>query len=643
MLSSDHFYMNKFTIAGIVSGWVVLISMGIRPASLPAARRFARPDTLILRPDTLIDNFVKDSAYRAIFTRDTTVRVDSAALRARADSARMALPEIQTGDLNGLAVCAGAPVAVTYTMTGQFSPDNRFLLQLVDASGRITNLSDSVRTGPISGVVPASMPAGSRYSLRVASTSPVVTGTLQPLRILPAPLARIELPDGGTAVTVLPGQPALVRVALSGQGPWSFVLSDGTKVLNTMQTPYEVVVVPEKPTVYKVLSVSGPCGSGTVTGEVIVNVNENPTPQLALKAPNGGYRVCTGTPFQVAFNATGKYNTGNAFTVQLAGDDGTWTNISASGAASPLVARLPYGISPKGAYRLRVISSFPSMSSDTTRLAVAAQASVVLRSDTIRVAEGKSADLTLDFAGGGPWFVLLSDGTYENNITKTPHTIRVTPANPTPYGITSAGGACGVGEFTGRAFVNVNIPPSAITTGNLSSKTICYGSEITIPFTTTGRFYANNKFIVQIADSSGRFISQLTTYKDGVLKGTLSPAYLMDTVSTLRLRVISTSPAVTGSETTLNMLAPNAAIASVAGEATIRPGQTSKVRVAFKNGLPPWSFTLSDGTQINGTFLNPYVLTVAPTSTTEFTVTALKNACGTGQSAGKAVVKVDRD
>ncbi|WP_128546572.1 hypothetical protein [Larkinella soli] len=642
--------MNKFTIVSFLFCLIGLITAGARGTGSRLNGPVAAADTLIeIRKDTLIENYLRDSTYKAVFKRDTTMRVDSAALRAQADSHKVALPEVLTGDLNGLAVCAGSPVSVPFsTAGGRFAPDNQFVLQLVDASGKATNLSEPAKAGPfgtgtLTGAVPLNIPPGSRYSLRVSATNPAISGTPQPLRILPAPTARIELPDGGTALTVLPGQPATIRVALTGHGPWSFALSDGTKVQNVLTTPYELTVTPAQPTVYKVVSVSGPCGSGTVSGEVIVNVNENPNPEIALKAPAGGYRICTGTPFQVAFTATGKYNAGNGFVVQMADSTGNWTTISGSGVASPLTARLPYGISPKGAYQIRVVSTLPSVLSPPAKLAVASQAVAVLRNDTVRIDEGKTAELTVDFGGGGPWFVLLSDGTYENNITRSPHTLKVSPANPTPYSITSAGGACGVGEYSGRAYVAVKIPPSTIATGNLSGRTICHGSEITVPFTTQGRFYANNKFIVQVADTSGRFVNLATTYRDGVLKGVINPAYLKDTLNTVRLRVVSTSPAVNGSETTLRVIAPNVSQAIVTGEGTIRPGQTSRVRVAFKNGLPPWSFMLSDGTQVNGTFLNPYVLTVAPTTTTEYTLTSLSSSCGAGIALGKAMVTVERN
>lgn len=602
----------------------------------------AEADTFIIRTDTLIDQImVKDSAYRRIFRKDTTRRDTTAAVVR--DTNRIELPEITTDDLNGLAVCPGSIISVPFSTTGRFSPDNQFLVLLTNATGRTDTLLRDGKTSPLTAQVPVSLTGNSRYTLRVASGSPAVAGTAQSLRVLNTPTARLDLADGTAAITILPGQATTLRINLSGQGPWSFALTDGTRVQNVLTTPYEIVVSPAKPTVYRVSAVSGPCGSGASTGEVLVNVNENPAPALSLKAPAGGYKICTGTPFQLVFAATGKFNTGNSFVAQLADTSGNWQTISASVTASPLTTRLPYGITPGKTYRLRLTSTSPVIVTDSVLLFVAEQATAVLRNDTIRVEEGKPADLQVDFTGTAPYFVLMTDGTYENGILKNPHTIRVSPPNSTGYGLTSAGGACGVGPFSGRAFVKVNIPPSVIITGDLSKRTICAGAEITVPYTTSGRFYANNKWVIQVADTSGKFVNTATTVKDGVIKGVVAPGYLKDTLNVVRMRVVSTSPPVNGSETTINVLAPNVALATVAGEATIRPGQTAKVRVSFRNGLPPWSFTTADGTQVTGTFLNPYVLTVAPVITTEYTISTLSSACGRGVATGKAMVTVDRN
>jgi hypothetical protein len=375
----------------------------------------------------------------------------------------------------------------------------------------------------------------------------------------------------------------------------------------------------------------------------VVQVSQDTLPVITLKAvPKAGFRVCTGTPFQINFNATGKYNVGNGFVVQLSDASGeNFANVSEIASESPVMAKTPFGIKP-GNYKLRVVSTFPTISSDTVDVNVSETATAALRRDSLEIPEGGSTNLSLDFGGGGPWFVLLSDGTYQNDIRVTPYTVKVTPNNPTAYSITSAGGFCGVGSFSGNAFVKVKIPPATITTGNLSDKIICSGTEITVPFTTTGRFENANRFVVQITDTSGKWVNLPTMGGASALRAKILPPYLKDTLTTQQIRVISTFPFTEGVPTNINVMMPNAASALVTGGAVIRPGGAARIRVTFKNGLPPWSFVLSDGTAVAGTFINPYQLTVNPRTTTEYKVVSINNTCGAGVTNGTgAVIRVE--
>jgi hypothetical protein len=554
------------------------------------------------------------------------------------DTARVS--GIQTGDVSYWSVCAGSQVMVPFVATGPFNPDNTFSVQLVDPSGKFVVISENATRGPIRAIIPADKKGGHLYRLRVVSTSPAVTGTEVPIRLLPTPTARLETLDGSTSSRIMPGQEAQLRVSLTGAGPWSFQLSDGTTVNQTLSNPYYLSVKPEKIQTFTLSGVANACGSGTTEGNVIVNVDANPEPRLALKDPEKGYRVCTNTPFQVAFSATGSYKPGNNFLVQISDKNGVFKTISPADTVGPIVAKVPLG-TPTGEYSLRVISSVPQLISDTTRIVIAAPTIATLQNDTIRLKEGGNAELMVRFQGGGPWFVLLSDGTYENNILTSPYAVKVSPYNTTAYRITSAGGLCGVGSFSGSAYVSVDVPPSTIAMEPPSQTLICSGGEINIPFTTTGRFYAANKFIVQIADSTGRFVDLPTTGKESPLKVKVTPPYQGDTISVQRVRIVSTAPAAASQPMELKVVAPDAAIGEVSGRGVITAGNATRIRLKFRNGLPPWSFTLSDGSTVQGTFLNPYLITVAPTTTTEFTISSLKNACGTGTSRGQAVVTVE--
>lgn len=565
--------------------------------------------------------------------RDTTYRADTATVVITA--------AIRIYDLSHVSVCPGSTILVPFDFDGKFEEKNRFLVQVSDVSGRFITLSDSLRHGPARIVLPQNR--SGLVAVRVISTHPQVVSAPTRMMVLPLPQAKIETNDGGSIAKIGPGQAATYRVSLTGAAPWSFTVSDGTVVTNTLVNPYVTQVSPKETTSYKVTSILNACGSGTSSGELVVQVSQDTLPVIALKAvPKAGFRICTGTPFQINFNATGKYNVGNGFVVQLSDTTGqNFTNISELATESPVIAKTPFSLKA-GNYKLRVVSTFPTISSDTVDVNVSAPATATLRRDSLAIPEGGSTNLTVDFGGGGPWFVLLSDGTYQNDIRVTPYTLKVSPNDPTTYKITSAGGFCGVGTFSGTAVVKVKIPPSTITTGNLSDKIICSGTEITVPFTTTGRFENANKFIVQIADTSGKWVNLPTVGGLSALRAKIAPPFLKDTLTTHQLRVIGTFPFTEGVPTNINVMMPNAASAAVTGGGVIRPGGAARVRVAFKNGLPPWSFVLSDGTTVNGTFINPYQITVNPRTTTEYKVVSLNNTCGTGMTNGSsATVTVD--
>ncbi|GHB51496.1 hypothetical protein [Persicitalea jodogahamensis] len=547
---------------------------------------------------------------------------------------------IRTGNVSYYSVCPGSRIMVPFTPQGPFNDDNVFSVQLVDVRGNFVAVSEGVKKGPIMATIPADKRGGHLYRLRVVSTSPAVVGSEVSLRLLPTPTARLESADGSTSSRIMPGQDAQLRVSFTGSGPWSFQLSDSTTITETVTNPYYLSTKLEKIKTYKLLGVSNACGSGSVEGSVIVNVDANPEPRLALKDPDKGYRVCTNTPFQVNFSATGAYKAGNNFLVQISDSKGAFKNITSGDTTAPIMARVPAG-TPTGDYTLRIISTSPRLVSDSTRITIAAPTQTVLRRDSVKLKEGGSADLTLQFQGGGPWFVLLSDGTYENNILTSPYSIKVAPYNSTIYKITSAGGLCGVGTFSGSAYVAVDVPPSNIVMEKPSQTLICSGGEISVPFTTTGRFYAANKFIVQVSDSTGRYVDMPTTGKESPLKVKITPSSMRDTLSTHRIRIVATAPGVASEAQEIQVIAPDMAVGEVSGQGAITPGNSTRIRLKFKNGLPPWSFTLSDGSAVQGTFLNPYLISVSPKTTTDFTISSLKNACGTGTSRGSARVIVD--
>ena len=548
--------------------------------------------------------------------------------------------KITIEDISYLSVCPGTTINIPFKTDGPFDDENTFTAHIIDATGKSIAISLPFKKSPVRAVIPSYKKGGEIYQLQIISNISTIKSQLASIRLLQTPAARLEVIDGTQAVRIMPGQEAHLKVNFTGTAPWSFRLSDSTNVLNTLSNPHYLIVKPNQVRAYKILAVSNACGSGTISGEAIINVDDNPEPKLELKETDKIARLCNGIPFQVPFSATGKFKAGNKFVVQIAERTGTFKTISSPDSSGYITTQIPTTYKP-GEYRLRVMASAPYLVSQTTNVTIVSPTVTTLLKDSLYLNEDQTGELTVKFEGGGPpWFVLLSDGTYENNIMESPYKVKVKPFYDTNYQITSAGGLCGVGKFSGRAKVAVKTPPVAITLEKLSQNMVCSGSTMEIPYKIVGRYNPGNKFVVQMTDKNGRFVDIPTTITPTTMNVKLISTSPSDTIRTHRIRIISSSPAVSSAIEEVDIIAPNKAIGEVSGKNFITTGRSTRIQLKFKNGLPPWSFTLSDGTSINGTFLNPYLISVSPTATTEYKLLTVKSGCGTGSGKGSAIITV---
>ena len=548
--------------------------------------------------------------------------------------------KITIEDISYLSVCPGTTINIPFKTEGPFDDENTFTAHIIDATGKSIAISLPFKKSPVRAVIPSYKKGGEIYQLQIISNISTIKSQLVSIRLLQTPAARLEVIDGTQAVRIMPGQEAHLKVNFTGTAPWSFRLSDSTNILNTLSNPHYLIVKPNQVRAYKILGVSNACGSGTISGEAIINVDDNPEPKLELKETDKIARLCNGIPFQVPFSATGKFKAGNKFVVQIAERTGAFKTISSPDSSGYITTQIPTTYKP-GEYRLRVMASAPYLVSQTTNVTIVSPTVTTLLKDSLYLNEDQTGELTVKFEGGGPpWFVLLSDGTYENNIMESPYKVKVKPFYDTNYQITSAGGLCGVGKFSGRAKVAVKTPPVAITLEKLSQNMVCSGSTMEIPYKIVGRYNPGNKFVVQMTDKNGRFVDLPTTITPTTMNVKLISTSPSDTIRTHRIRIISSSPAVSSAIEEVDIIAPNKAIGEVSGKNFITAGRSTRIQLKFKNGLPPWSFTLSDGTSINGTFLNPYLISVSPTATTEYKLLTVKSGCGTGSGKGSAIITV---
>ena len=118
-----------------------------------------------------------------------------------------------TSSVNSLQFCEQGKPSVTYTVIGTFNSPNIFTVQLSNASGSFANPTvignlNSTTSGTIQCQIPANVPPGSGYRIRVVSSNPVIIGS-----------------DNGSNITIhaIP-QPSITGslTACTGQSTYSY-------------------------------------------------------------------------------------------------------------------------------------------------------------------------------------------------------------------------------------------------------------------------------------------------------------------------------------------------------------------------------------------------------------------------------------
>lgn len=118
-------------------------------------------------------------------------------------------------------ICLPFDGEISFNAIGAYDDGNRFEVQLSDASGDFSNptVLGSGSTSPVSFLIPAGLPAGDFYAVRIASTAP---------HIFSPSITGIELAPGvaGGKVTATPGhvcQPDMIELSLADHDQFSII------------------------------------------------------------------------------------------------------------------------------------------------------------------------------------------------------------------------------------------------------------------------------------------------------------------------------------------------------------------------------------------------------------------------------------
>lgn len=151
-----------------------------------------------------------------------------------------ALTVINTKKVQDGPFCPGASTTVGYTVDAPANSGNVFTAQLSDKDGNFTapmNIGSIVKTtnGNIPCTIPTGLPTGTKYRIRVVSSSPAVTGstTQNKISINPKPtglsLSGVSACQATLNWASLPTAASYkVQYRLAGNGNWSATLDAGT-------------------------------------------------------------------------------------------------------------------------------------------------------------------------------------------------------------------------------------------------------------------------------------------------------------------------------------------------------------------------------------------------------------------------------
>jgi hypothetical protein len=274
------------------------------------------------------------------------------------------------------------------------------------------------------------------------------------VRVRPLPSATIS---GDNSIVL--GQQAEITLSFTGDGPWSYQLSNGVSG-QTSQSTLRIPVSPQTTTTYLVTEVANQCGKGIPNGSAMITVR---VPTITTGNPSTA-SLCAGRTFSLPFQASGDFVADNKFNVQIApeGANPKFYTIPTVRSGNEAVATLP-DTTRGGNYLVRVVGESALMqfmlagSVSPVAVTVRPLPTATISGGT-SILTGQSTNLSIAFTGEGPWTFAFRTGTRDSLVTTsvTPFLLTVRPAATTTYTVASVSNQCGTGRVVGTARVQVD-------------------------------------------------------------------------------------------------------------------------------------------------------------------------------------------
>ena len=173
-------------------------------------------------------------------------------------------------------ICSGATYKVEYKAFGEFSPTNKFTVQVSDGNGE--NFKDVVTEGmvsPLKFITPDEMKSSNSYRIRVVASDKDVSSQTNYVPLILAGKGPTAMFDSSTYF-FKEGKVIALKINFTGKAPWGIIfgIDEATaKYYSDITTsPYVINVNPIKPITYKIFGVYGGGCSGKITGTETVKI-----------------------------------------------------------------------------------------------------------------------------------------------------------------------------------------------------------------------------------------------------------------------------------------------------------------------------------------------------------------------------------
>ena len=541
--------------------------------------------------------------------------------------------------------CPGTLASVDFSGNdAKFAADNQFVVKLESTSGVVSRelSATAVSDYGVRLLYPEDIPAG-EYRMTLRSSNPVLVSTpSQPFLINPKPTAIIRAVQKDV---VGPFEPIPIEYTYNGPSNAAITLSDGSRILlgGNNYTPPQVtgkyMIRAAQSTTYTIASVTTEkCGNGIGSGEVPVRVSPVGFKLLSVLPA----QICAGSQFRIAYSASGAFETGTHFTVQLRKYPGELVaQFPAEATPDGLTAVMPESVPAADYYWVSVTADKPDVVSNTLEnyVSVRSKPAIQLTNGSVNIMWGSTAELPITVSGKDPINITLSDGTvldskhwiYLNNPSGSADyrfAYPVSPKQTTTYRVQSFSTGCGSGPATGTFTVQMGPGLKISSPDNL---TACAGTDWSVPVTVQGTIPAANQLSVRIIYARPEWPYLPDTL---LVPATLAANKLRFIVPNISgyttFRIEGTALASTSS---WNGLTIQSAPRLTTFQLNEESGQ-QKLWLVF-NGTIPVTFKLSDGktyvaTQLPNGSTTSYTLPLKGYPTSTFSVESMSNVCGVG-------------